>query len=176
LVNFGLGGGVVVDGHYVRGAHGRSGEIGFLPARSAATDAATLQEFVSLSALLKYLGDAGCPSPSAEGLRDPVPAGRAAIAAWIEAAADMLLEPLVGVCCVIDPEAVLIGGRLTDWIIDDLALALNQRLTQVKSLPALPPVLRAAMAADAPAVGAAILPFIDRLLPSRSTLMKTGKS
>jgi hypothetical protein len=35
-------------------------------------------------------------------------------------------------------------------------------------------VLRAAMAADAPAIGAAILPFNERLLPSRAALMKSA--
>jgi predicted NBD/HSP70 family sugar kinase len=176
LLNFGLGGGVVVDGHYVRGAHGRSGEIGFLPTRDTVGGKRTLQERVSVSALLKFLDESGHPVANSDALRQPAPEHRSAIGAWINAAADMLIEPLVGVCCVIDPEAVLIGGRLPDWIIDDLAEALNQRLTMVSSLPALPPVLRAAMATDAPAVGAAILPFIDRLLPSRSTLMKTGMS
>jgi hypothetical protein len=36
------------------------------------------------------------------------------------------------------------------------------------------PVQRAAMAADAPAVGAAMLPFGDKLLPSASVLMKAA--
>src|SRR5690606_24111955 len=31
LISAGLGGGLVINGHYFRGADGRSGEIGFLP-------------------------------------------------------------------------------------------------------------------------------------------------
>jgi predicted NBD/HSP70 family sugar kinase len=176
LVNFGLGGGLVIDGHYVRGANGRSGEIGFLPNRSAATDAVTLQDFVSVSALLKHLDDTGYAFGGADDLEKPELNVRALIDAWVEVAADLLAEPLINLSCLIDPEAVLIGGRLPSWIIDDLANALNHRLRQAHTLPALPPVLRAATAADAPAVGAAILPFIDKLLPSRATLMKTGES
>ncbi|CAN5128070.1 hypothetical protein BH10PSE4_BH10PSE4_04980 [soil metagenome] len=37
------------------------------------------------------------------------------------------------------------------------------------------PVLRAALAADAPAMGAAIIPIIDRYLPSRSALRNTDR-
>ncbi|MEE3627521.1 ROK family transcriptional regulator [Nitrospirillum sp. BR 11752] len=36
LINQGLGGGMVIDGHYFRGAQGRSGELGFLPIVSPA--------------------------------------------------------------------------------------------------------------------------------------------
>ena len=36
-------------------------------------------------------------------------------------------------------------------------------------------VLPATMAQDAPAVGAAILPFLDHLLPSDATLMQAGR-
>lgn len=175
LVSIGLGGGLVVDGHYVRGAHGRSGEIGFMPTWSPDGAAQTLQDTVSLSALLKRLNTAGVQALDPDDLRNPSDEGRAVIAEWIEEAADQLCAPLIGITCVVDPEAVLIGGRLADWIVDDLARALNARLDLVGSLPVRAPVLRAAMAADAPAVGAAILPFIDRLLPSRATLMKTGK-
>jgi hypothetical protein len=36
-------------------------------------------------------------------------------------------------------------------------------------------VRRAAMADDAPAIGAAILPFLANLLPSRASLMKIAE-
>ena len=174
LVSVGLGGGLVIDGQYVRGAHGRSGEIGFMPTVSPGGTGQLLQDTVSLSALLKRLDRAGV-QVLAEDLRRPSDEARTVIAEWIEEAADQLCAPLIGITCIVDPEVVLIGGRLADWIVDDLAQALNTRLESVAVLPVRAPVLRAAMAADAPAVGAAILPFIDRLLPSRATLMKTGK-
>ena len=41
-------------------------------------------------------------------------------------------------------------------------------------VPAIAPVSRAALSDDAPAVGAAILPFSHRLLPTRTALMKTA--
>jgi hypothetical protein len=60
-------------------------------------------------------------------------------------------------------------------LIDDLAARLNQRLQfHASTMPAIAPVERATMSDDAPAVGAAILPFSHRLLPSRAALMNTA--
>jgi hypothetical protein len=57
-------------------------------------------------------------------------------------------------------------------LVDRLAAALNHRLADFASqLPAIAPVARAVTADDAPAVGAAILPFNHTLLPSRLALL-----
>jgi predicted NBD/HSP70 family sugar kinase len=76
----------------------------------------------------------------------------------------------------VNPEAVLIGGRLPAGIVDQIANRLNQRLASYTgTVPAISPVARAALSDDAPAVGAAILPFSHRLLPTRTALMKVAE-
>jgi predicted NBD/HSP70 family sugar kinase len=75
----------------------------------------------------------------------------------------------------VNPEAVFLGGRLPADIVDKLAERINRLLAQHGAdVPSLAPVKLAAMAADAPAVGAAILPINNQLLPSRAALMKIG--
>ncbi len=59
LISAALGGALVIEGNSFRGADGRSGEIGFLPLRSRRTEARSLQEAVSLSALYEQLAAAG---------------------------------------------------------------------------------------------------------------------
>jgi hypothetical protein len=55
-----------------------------------------------------------------------------------------------------------------------LAASLNDRLAAYGTqIPAIAPVARALTSDDAPAVGAAILPFSYRLLPTRFALLKT---
>lgn len=49
--------GLVVDGSYYRGAHGRSGEIGWLHERDASGKDMQLQNIVSLSALYSRLAE-----------------------------------------------------------------------------------------------------------------------
>jgi predicted NBD/HSP70 family sugar kinase len=176
LITSGLGGGLVIEGEYFRGADGRSGEIGFLPVRSRRTPSRSLQGVVSLSALYAHLEEGGFSLAHPDELSALPPPGQALIESWIDLAAELLTDPIVGVSCVVNPEAIYIGGRLPADIVHRLTHALNQRLAKVQGVPAIAKVLRAATAADAPAIGAAILPFIEQLLPSRTTLRKTEDS
>lgn len=171
LVNLGLGGGLVVDGGYYRGAYGRSGEIGFLPIGGGKS----LQDAVSLAALYGHLESQGVIVAQPDQLATLPAAARQRVDEWISRAADLLEAPLVAVNCLINPEAIYIGGRLPAALIDLLAARLNDKLKDHRArIPSIAPVRRAAMAADAPAVGAAMLPFGDRFFPSPTVLMKAA--
>ncbi len=173
LFSAGLGGGLVVDGEYFRGANGRSGEIGFLPIHSDRTAGRSLQDAVSLSALFAYLAQNGISVTAPADLADLDAQGRDLVDAWVDLAADLLTEPLLAVSWLVNPAALLLGGRLPSALVEQLAERLTSNLRQRAPLaPVLAPVRRAAMAEDAPAIGAAILPFLADLLPSRSSLMK----
>jgi len=174
LITSGLGGGLVIDGEHFRGADGRSGEIGFLPVRSRRSPARSLQEVVSLSALYDHLERGGFRLSHPEELSDLPPEGRSWLADWVDLAAELLTEPMLSISCVVNPEAIYIGGRLPADILDALTHAINRRLSRIEGVPTIARVRRAATAADAPAVGAAILPFISQLLPSRANLRKTS--
>ncbi|WP_420141464.1 ROK family transcriptional regulator [Sphingomonas sp.] len=174
LISAGLGGGLVVDGSYVRGANGRSGEIGFIPDLRNSRAGATIQDTVSLSVLLARLEAAGCASDDITALETNDAAATAVIERWLDDAADSLAAPLVSVNCLVDPAIILLGGRLPERFVDALAARLNDRLAGLP-IPAVAPVARAITSSDAPAVGAAILPFLDRLLPNESALMQAGR-
>lgn len=171
LVSAGLGGGLVIDGHSVTGASGRSGEIGFLPIGRARRNPVVLQDVVSLSGLYSHLSQAGLPAPAALDQLDA--ATSEAASQWVEKAADLLSDPLMVINALIDPDAIFIGGRLPAELVDQLCdrLALNIR-HRGTSLPARAPIRRAELAEDAAAIGAAILPFSSRFLPNRTALMK----
>jgi len=175
LVSSGLGGGLVIEGDYFRGAQGRSGEIGFLPVSSPETKARSLQEVVSLSALYAHLEAGGILVERPDQLIDLTAEGQALVEAWIDLSARLLVPPFVGISCVVNPEAIYVGGRLPTALLDRLVAAVNARLAAIIDVPALARVERAATSADGPAVGAALLPFTAQLLPSRAALMKTGQ-
>lgn len=174
LISAGLGGGLVIDGSYYRGAALRSGEIGLMPDLTSAEAGARVQDTVSLSALGARLEAAGQSFAGREDLLAETPAAIAVVDRWVEDAARSLLSPLVAVNCLINPNAVLIGGRLPTPLIGRLAASLNERLGGM-ALPSRAPVIPATMAGDAPAIGAAILPFLDRLLPSDAILIQAGR-
>ena len=171
LISWGLGGGIVLDGSYFRGADGRSGEIGFLPSTDGQGQ---VQSHVSMSGLTVQLQAQGSTltdldngDPKAEGI----------VERWLANAVQRLREPLAAVNCLINPAAVLIGGRLPAHLLDRLVVALQAAQQPEKSaLPAVAPVERALLAEDAPAVGAAILPLTYFLLPTSTSLWKSVRS
>jgi len=175
LITAALGGSLVIDGSHFRGASGRSGELGLLRGRDASGHERQIQNIVSLSALYSRLGAQGITVSEPHELTTLDDSGQAIIDAWVEASVDSLIDTLLAINCLVNPEAVLIGGRLPSSIVDRLATRLNQRLeTHAGTVPAIAPVARAALSDDAPAVGAAILPFSHRLLPTRTALMKVA--
>jgi len=174
LVTAALGGGLVIDGNYFRGADGRSGEIGLIRANDKA-GSRQLQKIVSLSALYTKLAAKGLRVDSPKGLMQLDEPGQLIVEQWLECASESLLDSMLAINCLINPEAVLIGGRLPAALVDRLAEKLNQRLQSYAAvIPVIAPVARAATSDDAPAVGAAILPFSKLLLPTRFALMKAA--
>jgi predicted NBD/HSP70 family sugar kinase len=76
--------------------------------------------------------------------------------------------------CLINPGVVLVGGRLPSAIVERLAARAHDLLREhATNVPVIAPVARAALSDDAPAVGAAILPFSHFLLPKPGALWKT---
>lgn len=169
LINSGLGGGLVVEGEYFRGAQGRSGEIGFLPVHSTSTPARTLQEVVSLAGLHAHTGlDVSTLGGEDGQVISPVLQQR--IDDWIDLAAALLIDPVISISCLINPQAIYLGGRLPVSLVERLALRIDQLLSDRVDVLPTAPVRPAALASDAPAMGAAILPILDRYLPSRAAL------
>ncbi|NIJ18624.1 putative NBD/HSP70 family sugar kinase [Sphingomonas naasensis] len=175
LISSGLGGGLVVDGSYLRGADGRSGELGFMRAGDGAAPGEEVQRLVSLSGLARHLERNGCKLADVMHGPDPDDATIACVSAWIEDAARQLIVPLDAINCLINPAAVLVGGRLPTAILERLAARANELMKERAGLlPTVAPVARAALSEDAPAVGAAILPFSHFLLPKQAALWKAS--
>jgi predicted NBD/HSP70 family sugar kinase len=128
---------------------------------------------VSLSCLYSRLAEQGFRVATPRGLTRLEPPARLIVDRWIHESTEALVESFVAINCLINPEAILIGGRLPAALVDGLAASLNHRMAAFASqIPESAPVARALTSDDAPAVGAAILPFSYRLLPTRFALLK----
>jgi predicted NBD/HSP70 family sugar kinase len=174
LISAGLGGGIVVDGHYVRGADGRSGEIGFLPVPTDG-EPRTLEDMVSLYALYDDLRKAGFDVSTPDDLEALPDIGFMLVEAWLDRAAGLLAGPFLVMNCAFNPAAHFIGGRLPARFIERLCAKVNERLqAHSPGIRNIAPVKRAELAVDASARGAGILPFNERFLPIREALMKTA--
>lgn len=177
LISSGLGGGLVVDGNYVRGANGRSGEIGLMHAGKPDKAGRQVQNVVSLSALADHLNREGVRFDMAASEIDWSSPSGLSLERWIDEAVNQLIGPLEAVNCLINPAIILLGGRLPLPLVDRLAERLGERVMEMTTfLPAVAPVARAALSDDAPAVGAAILPFSHFLLPKPGALWKVSNT
>ncbi|MCC4597141.1 ROK family transcriptional regulator [Xanthomonas campestris pv. phormiicola] len=151
--SYGLGGGVVIDGACLRGAHGNAGEFaGMLPGQCL--------ERGTLELLRQMLIEDGVMMADVSALVAAYDPAWPTIERWIARAVPGLSLIVSAITATFDPQAVVFGGRLPR----DLALRLipqlridNQpRRGQARPLPVLLP---AAAMADASAVGAATLPL-----------------
>ncbi|WP_421846680.1 ROK family transcriptional regulator [Novosphingobium sp.] len=170
LISYGLGGGLVVGGQYDRGADGRSGEIGFMAVPGEGGALVPLQSIVSIAGINRRLEQGG-RSPFAQG---ETPSNDAVLQRihddWIEECARALVQPLVAVNLLINPGVVLVGGRLPMPLLERLTQRTNLLLRSGgREAPAIAPVMAAALAEDASAVGAALLSFDDLALAGEAS-------
>ncbi|MCX5496735.1 ROK family transcriptional regulator [Kaistia dalseonensis] len=165
FIGSGLGGGVVLDGVCHRGVTGLSGEIGWLPTIAAdqpeGDRVVPLGQLVSLFLLYDYLARHGIAVDRPSQLMTLDEAGRALVSAWLRRAAGYIADAAIHIGLLIDPDAVLIGGRLPVRLIDELLRYVHEHLA-LDPRPA-PPIHRAAGSEDAAALGAATMPLADAL-------------
>jgi glucokinase len=123
----GVGGGIVMDGKLLHGAHGSGGEIGHLVLRKGETEACgcgkygCVEQYCSATGLVRLAKRHLAATEAASTLRDAqkmtakdvFDAGKAADAVALEILEDYydhLGEFLADLCCVVDPEVVVLGG------------------------------------------------------------------
>jgi len=166
-LSIGLGGGLVINRSYVRGSHGRSGELGYLPQinpfRSTRTALSRpVERVVSLTGLLDALHTAGIAVSRVDEADLDDGKVQAVIDTWSREAADLLYFPILSTLLVIDPDAILIGGHVPAVIVERLAWEVNKRVSLNLGTHWRAKAVRPGrITANAAAVGAAVMAFRD---------------
>lgn len=158
-VDRGLGGGVVIDGRLLRGRRGNAGEFtGLLPPDMRA-DRPTL---TSMRALLEA---DGCSYESITDMLGRLDPDAPAIEQWIERALPTADAVISAIAAVVDPDAIVIGGRLPSTISGRLVERLRFFTVPVRGRDrAFPTLLASTVQGDAAALGAGALCFNRSLL------------
>jgi len=145
------------------GVHNRAGSIGLM--RTGA-DHVPLDSVAGLGAFWERLS-------STE--RSQVAAGAdiaisPSIRKWVRDAAGHLVDAIVATAGFLAPGAILIGGDLPANIVEELIaqVSVERRNTAVRPVvtPWISPIRRTTFPGAGIAIGAALLPFFDQLLPS----------
>lgn len=114
-VGAGIGAGLVHDGHLLRGAHGASGEVAFLPSLDAQRPL-NLREHDAAGGLRllteaqRHPDWARTPPSTVEELFRRASAGEEPAAALVEDECGRVASVIASLCAVIDPEAVILTG------------------------------------------------------------------
>ena len=126
----GVGGGIVVDGKVVLGTHGAGGEIGHIILDPNETDTCgcgnhgCTEQYCSATGIVrlakKYLAANGTPSSlrtldtiTAKDVFDAGKANDAAALAILEQVYNYMGRFLAAICCVTNPEVVVLGGGVS---------------------------------------------------------------
>ena len=125
----GVGGAIIIGGRVAYGTHGAAGEIGHMVLHKEETEPCgcgkygCVEQYCSATGVVRtarrYL--AANPEPSSlagdnitcKDIFDACGAGDAAAAAILEIVFDNMAQFLANVCCVADPEVVVIGGGVS---------------------------------------------------------------
>lgn len=126
----GVGGGVVIDGKVLPGAHGAAGEIGHMTVNREETEICTCgkrgcaEQYCSATGIVrvakKYLKNTeessvlrGNANFSCKDVFDAAAAGDGSANQILEQVYAYLGQCIAGACCVIDPEVVVLGGGVS---------------------------------------------------------------
>jgi fructokinase len=125
ILGTGCGGGVVVDGQLVEGAHGIGGEWGHTPLpwpSHEEIDATTcwcgkhgcLETWISGSGLAHDYVRASGRSASAEAIIDAARSGEVLAEIVFDRYVNRLARALGMICCILDPDTIVLGGGLSN--------------------------------------------------------------
>lgn len=161
-----LGGGLVLDGQQHRGVAKMGGEIGWLPTGLGPAgirgDVQPLGKLVSLFILYEFLRQQGVEASEPRHLLALDARGKALVSQWLRQVSVHVAEAVAHIGLIIDPDAILIGGRFPVRFIDELLLYVHEQLERDGA--DYPPVHRAAASEDAAALGAATMPLANTLM------------
>lgn len=156
-VGTGVGMGVVIDGRLYRGAHGRAGEISFLPVgETAVRDSAVrrrgiLETAASADGIVACAQAGGMSVAAAEEVFDAARAGDTDAVRVVAAEADHLARALASVIAVLDPELIVLGGGVGSNV-DVLLEPIQARLGDLLALPP-PPIEVSAVGRESVVLG-----------------------
>ncbi|MFK0164953.1 MarR family transcriptional regulator [Rhizobium sp. NPDC090279] len=153
--------GFLVRGIPYSGVHGRAGNIGNM---RTGPDNVQLSTVVGFEALRRLVSDDEF-NRLLEGEEPSSPL----LAQWIREAASHLLDPIIAIAGFIAPSVIMIGGDLPRGVIEALIhqLSVERRDTSKRPFltPWISPMKPASFSGGGVALGAALLPFLNTLLP-----------
>jgi predicted NBD/HSP70 family sugar kinase len=136
-IGTGLGLGLVIDGQLYRGATRAEGEVGLIPLLSGDSELSgrpryqMFEETLAAEAVVRYARAAGMEGPlTALTVFEAARNGSTQALAAVQKESDAIAYLLAGVCAILDPELIVLGGGVGQNL-DLLGAGILERLTAI---------------------------------------------
>ena len=182
FLGLGLGGGLILNRLPYRGFSGNAGEIGFLPKSLYPSNKETVNtNYVGLHFDIPKLVERLQKKHRVQHVNDLAQlyeAREPQLMEWIQEGARILTPLFLSVEYLIDPDAILVGGRLPTPIIHALVQQSERELPamRIQEKDSFPVLLTSKVTEDAAALGVATIPLYEVLTPLASTMFASHNS
>ena len=183
-INTMIGGGLISDGVLQTGPNGNAAAFGPMPVTPSRLSSVSrpdgpfevLLRRASIYGLINHLSSSGIEVRRARDL-DPIPLGAAPLVTeWQEDCADAMAQAIISSICVVDVEAVVIGGLLPAPLLASTIDLTTRRFKELLPQGLVAPVIVAGtVGAKASALGAAILPIYLQFAPDSAVLTRKAE-
>lgn len=153
LLTRGVGGGVISERRLLRGRLGNAGELAVL----MPVDPGEIRP--TTESLRRWLADAWGHEPDSAAIEAALDAGDPTLRRWLDQAAETLGKALNGVTALLDPEAIILAGRLSPRLRGALAARLQMVSPRIDGIVAPSPAILVDPESDCLEFGAAALPI-----------------
>jgi predicted NBD/HSP70 family sugar kinase len=150
----GFGGGIIANGRALRGHNGNAGEFGGVWTLNGGG-------YPNLDLLRACVGDAGLAFDTVEDMVRSIDLASPGVEAWLAQALGPFQQLAGLLSYIIDPEFIVIGGRLPESIAAELArrIVIPSATNRLGRPPPLPKVVVSQVRGDPVALGAAAMPL-----------------
>jgi len=175
-----VGGGIVLNGEYYRGATGYGGDIGLMPvgpSRLSTAPAPTRSHDIlltraSINSLIRHLRGNGVAISNRSEVEEAFTRHPKLVGEWLDDCADALIVPLLSSARLLDVEAIVLDGDMPQGIKEDLMGRLIPLLdAATPEARKAPRLVMGMIGREASALGAAILPLHLNFSPNREILV-----
>lgn len=176
-MGIGLGSALIDKGTIYEPASRLAGKIGYVPVpgEAGANPSRLLKDAYSFGSLREHLSRHGIDESDGDSLESLFRSGNPVLLSWLEAASQALAPILYMTECLLQPPAIVFGGRLptrlTRFVLDRTAEALAKMRTP-EQRPVHPRLLCARASANVAALGVATVPLYELLAPDHALLSK----
>ena len=164
-----MGGGLVLNGQIYAGHNTNAGAMGSIPLDRNKQ----LINQASISHLEKKLEEKGLSSSFLEGTSEINPEAWKAFTQWADSAAEAMAYAITSGCAFVDPQGVIIDGRMpanaTDYLVNAVKIACQDANWEGLYMPE---IISGNIGIEARALGGALLPIYSNFAPDSEAFLK----